>query len=197
MEITAKMVADLRQQTNAGMMDCKKALAECNGSMEEAADYLRKKGIAKAAKKEGRATANGLVESYIHPGGQVGVLLEVNCETDFVARTDEFKHFVHDVAMHIAAAAPVALDRTTVDAALVEKEAEIYKAQMQEEGKPDNIIDKIVKGKIDKFYGEVCLLEQKFVKDPDLTIEDLLKSKIGSLGENMAIRRFVRYQIGG
>jgi len=197
MEITAKMVADLRQQTNAGMMDCKKALAECNGNMDEAADYLRKKGIAKAAKKEGRATANGLVESYIHPGGQVGVLLEVNCETDFVARTDEFKHFVHDVAMHIAAAAPVALDRTTVDAALVEKEAEIYKAQMQEEGKPDNIIDKIVKGKIDKFYGEVCLLEQKFVKDPDLTIEDLLKSKIGSLGENMAIRRFVRYQIGG
>ena len=197
MEITAKMVADLRQQTNAGMMDCKKALTECNGNMDEAADYLRKKGIAKAAKKEGRATANGLVESYIHPGGQVGVLLEVNCETDFVARTDEFKHFVHDVAMHIAAAAPVALDRTTVDAALVEKEAEIYKAQMQEEGKPDNIIDKIVKGKIDKFYGEVCLLEQKFVKDPDQTIEDLLKSKIGSLGENMAIRRFVRYQIGG
>lgn len=197
MEITAKMVADLRQQTNAGMMDCKKALSECNGNMDEAADYLRKKGIAKAAKKEGRATANGLVESYIHPGGQVGVLLEVNCETDFVARTDEFKHFVHDVAMHIAAAAPVALDRTTVDAALVEKEAEIYKAQMQEEGKPDNIIDKIVKGKIDKFYGEVCLLEQKFVKDPDQTIEDLLKSKIGSLGENMAIRRFARYQIGG
>ena len=197
MEITAKMVADLRQQTNAGMMDCKKALTECNGNMDEAADYLRKKGIAKAAKKEGRATANGLVESYIHPGGQVGVLLEVNCETDFVARTDEFKHFVHDVAMHIAAASPVALDRTTVDAALVEKEAEIYKAQMQEEGKPDNIIDKIVKGKIDKFYGEVCLLEQKFVKDPDQTIEDLLKSKIGSLGENMAIRRFVRYQIGG
>ncbi|MDO9170241.1 MAG: translation elongation factor Ts [bacterium] len=197
MEITAKMVADLRQQTNAGMMDCKKALTECNGNMDEAADYLRKKGIAKAAKKEGRATANGLVESYIHPGGQVGVLLEVNCETDFVARTDEFKHFVHDVAMHIAAAAPVALDRTSVDAAVVEKEAEIYKAQMQEEGKPDNIIDKIVKGKIDKFYGEVCLLEQKFVKDPDVTIEDLLKSKIGSLGENMAIRRFVRYQIGG
>ncbi|MDO9694164.1 MAG: translation elongation factor Ts [Candidatus Latescibacteria bacterium] len=197
MEITAKMVADLRQQTNAGMMDCKKALSECNGNMDEAADYLRKKGIAKAAKKEGRATANGLVESYIHPGGQVGVLLEVNCETDFVARTDEFKRFVHDVAMHIAAASPVALDRTTVDAALVEKEAEIYKAQMQEEGKPDNIIDKIVKGKIDKFYGEVCLLEQKFVKDPDQTIEDLLKSKIGSLGENMAIRRFVRYQIGG
>ncbi|MBA4378431.1 MAG: elongation factor Ts [Gemmatimonas sp.] len=197
MEITAKMVADLRQQTNAGMMDCKKALTECNGCMDEAADYLRKKGIAKAAKKEGRATANGLVESYIHPGGQVGVLLEVNCETDFVARTDEFKHFVHDVAMHIAAASPVALDRTSVDAAVVEKEAEIYKAQMQEEGKPDNIIDKIVKGKIDKFYGEVCLLEQKFVKDPDVTIEDLLKSKIGSLGENMAIRRFVRYQIGG
>lgn len=197
MEITAKMVADLRKQTNAGMMDCKKALKECEGDMEAAADYLRKKGIAKASSKAGRATANGLCEAYIHPGGQVGVLVEVNCETDFVARTDEFKGFVHDIAMHIAAAMPQSLDRESVDAALVEKEAEIYRAQMKEEGKPDNIIDKIVQGKIDKFYSEVCLLEQKFVKDPDLTIQDLLKSKIGSLGENMEIKRFVRYQIGG
>jgi elongation factor Ts len=197
MDITAKMVADLRKQTNAGMMDCKNALKETAGDMEQAADYLRKKGMSKAAKKAGRATANGLCEAYIHPGGQVGVLLEVNCETDFVARTDEFKAFVHDVAMHIAAAMPEGLDREAIEAALVEKEAEIYRAQMKEEGKPDNIIDKIVQGKIDKFYSDVCLLEQKFVKDPDMTIQDLVKSKIGSLGENMEIKRFVRYQIGG
>ncbi len=197
MDITAKMVSDLRKQTNAGMMDCKKALVECGGEMEQAADYLRKKGISKAASKAGRDTANGLVESYIHPGGQVGVLLEVNCETDFVARTDEFKAFVHDVAMHIAASGPEGLDRKSIDAAVVEKEAEIYRDQMKEEGKPDNIIDKIVQGKIDKFYGEACLLEQKFVKDPDTSIQDLVQSKIGSLGENMSIRRFVRYQIGG
>ncbi len=197
MAITAKMVADLRQATNAGMMDCKKALTECDGDFDKAADYLRTKGIAKAAKKEGRTTANGLVESYIHPGGQVGVLVEINCETDFVARTDEFKSFVHDVAMHIAATNPQALDRDSVDASLVEKEAEIYRAQMVEEGKPDNIIDKIVQGKVDKFYAEVCLLEQTYVKDSDLTIQQFVQSKIGSLGENMAIKRFCRFQIGG
>ena len=197
MDITAKMVSDLRKQTNAGMMDCKNALKECDGDMEKAADYLRTKGIAKAVKKEGRATANGLVEAYIHPGGQVGVMVEVACETVFVARTDEFKAFCHDIAMHIAAAAPLALDREGVDRETVEKESEIYRAQMVEEGKPDNIIDKIVQGKVDKFYSDVCLLEQKYVKDPDMTIQDLLKSKIGSLGENMAIKRFSRYQIGG
>ncbi|MBU0743003.1 translation elongation factor Ts [bacterium] len=197
MDITAKMVADLRKQTNAGMMDCKKALIECEGDIEQATDHLRKKGIAKAAGKSGRTTANGLVESYIHPGGQIGVLVEINCETDFVARTDEFKAFVHDVAMHIAATGPQGLDRASIDAAVVEKETEIYRAQMREEGKPDNIIDKIVQGKIDKFYAEVCLLEQKFVKDPDMTIMDLVKSKIGSLGENMEIKRFVRFEIGG
>jgi elongation factor Ts len=197
MAITAKMVSDLRKATNAGMMDCKKALTECEGDFDKAADYLRTKGIAKAAKKEGRATANGLVESYIHPGGQVGVLLEINCETDFVARTDEFKGFVHDVAMHIAAADPQALDRDSIDGTLVEKEAEIYRAQMVEEGKPDNIIDKIVQGKVDKFYSEVCLLEQTYVKDSDMTIQAFVNSKIGSLGENMAIKRFARFQIGG
>jgi elongation factor Ts len=196
MDITAKMVGDLRTATNAGMMDCKKALTECDGDMDKAADYLRTKGIAKAVKKEGRETANGLVESYIHPGGQVGVLVEINCETDFVARTDEFKQFVHDVAMHIAAADPQALDRDSVDATLVEKEAEIYKAQMVEEGKPENIIEKIVVGKIDKYYSEICLLEQKYVKDPDVSIEDFVKSKIASLGENMGIKRFERFQIG-
>ena len=197
MEITAKMVADLRKQTNAGMMDCKKALKECDGDMGAAADYLRKKGIAKAASKAGRSTANGLVEAYIHPGGQVGVIVEINCETDFVARTDEFKDFVHDVAMHIAAAEPLGLDREAIDASIVEKEAEIFRAQMKEEGKPDNMIDKIVTGKIDKFYSEVCLLEQKFVKDGDVTIQELVQSKIGSLGENMGIKRFVRFRIGG
>ncbi|MBT3316635.1 translation elongation factor Ts [bacterium] len=196
MAITAKMVSELRQATSCGMMDCKKALNECDGDMDKAVDYLRTKGMASASKKEGRATANGLVESYIHPGGQVGVLLEVACETDFVARTDEFKAFCHSIAMHIAAAVPSGLVRDDIDGALIEKEAEIYRGQMKEEGKPDNIIDKIVEGKLDKFYSEVCLMEQKYVKDPDMTIEDLVNSFIGSLGENMAIKRFVRYQIG-
>jgi elongation factor Ts len=179
------------------MMDCKQALNECDGDFDKAVDYLRTKGMAKAAKKAGRDTANGLVESYIHPGGQVGVLIEVNCETDFVARTDEFKAFVRDIAMHIAAASPQGLAREDIDASLVEKEAEIYRAQMKEEGKPDNIIDKIVTGKVDKFYADICLLEQKFVKDPDLTIKQFVDAKIGSLGENMSIRRFARFQIGG
>ena len=197
MEITAKMVSELRRLTGAGMMDCKKALQECAGDMEKSAEYLRKKGIAKAAKKAGRATANGLVEAYIHHNGQLGAMVEINCETDFVARTDEFRQFCHDVAMHVAAANPLAIDRDGVDASVVEKEAEIYRAQMKEEGKPDNIIDKIVQGKLEKFYKEVCLLEQPFVKDPDMTIRELLQSKIGSLGENMEIKRFVRFQIGG
>jgi len=197
MGITAKMVADLRAATNAGMMDCKKALTECDGDMDKATDYLRTKGIAKASKKAGRSTANGLIESYIHPGGQVGVLVEINCETDFVARTDEFKQFVHDVAMHIAATNPQALDRESVDASFLAKETEIFKAQMREEGKPDNMIDKIVAGKVDKFYSEICLLEQKYVKDSDMTIQEFVQSKIGSLGENMGIKRFQRFQIGG
>ena len=197
MGITAKMVADLRAATNAGMMDCKKALKETGGDMDAAADYLRKKGIASASKKEGRATSQGIVGSYIHMGGKVGVLVEVACETDFVARTDDFQNFVHDIAMHIAAASPMAVTREEVDSSLVEKEKEIYAAQMREEGKPDNIIDKIVEGKVDKYYSEIVLLEQKYVKDPDMTVEDYLKSIIGKLGENMQIKRFTRYQIGG
>ncbi len=196
MEITAKMVKELRDRTNAGMMDCKKALAECDGDMELAAEYLRKKGIASAAKKEGRQTSQGIVDSYIHPGGRVGVLVEVACETDFVARTEDFQTLVHNIAMHIAAANPVAIQREDVDPSLINKEREIYKSQMLEEGKPENIIDKIVQGKIDKFYSEVCLLEQKYVKDPDLTVEDYLKSLIGKLGENMMVKRFVRFEIG-
>jgi len=197
MEITAKMVKELREATGAGMMDCKKALAECDGDMEKAGDYLRKKGIASAAKKEGRATSQGVVASYIHMGGKVGVLIEVACETDFVARTDAFQEFVHNVAMHIAAARPLAVTRDEVDGTLVEKEKEIYAAQMREQGKPEAMIDKIVVGKVDKYYSDVVLLEQKYVRDPEVTIEEYLKSIIGSLGENMQIKRFARFEIGG
>jgi elongation factor Ts len=196
MEITAKMVKELREATNAGMMDCKKALKETDGDMEKAGEYLRKKGIASASKKEGRATSQGIVGSYIHMGGKVGVLIEVACETDFVARTDDFQEFVHNVAMHIAAASPLAVTREEVDPTLIDKEKEIYRGQMQEQNKPADIIDKIVDGKVDKYYSEIVLLEQKYVKDPDMTVADYLKSIIGSLGENMAIKRFSRFQIG-
>jgi len=197
MEITAKMVKELREATGAGMMDCKNALKESDGDMDKAGDYLRKKGIASAAKKEGRATSQGIVGSYIHMGGKVGVLLEVACETDFVARTDDFQEFVHNVAMHIAAASPLAVTREEVDPSLIEKEKEIYRGQMEEQGKPAEMIDKIVVGKVDKYYSEIVLLEQKYVKDPDVTVADYLKSIIGSLGENMQIKRFARFQIGG
>jgi len=196
MEINPKMVKDLREATNAGMMDCKKALQECDGDMDKAADYLRKKGIAAAAKKADRATKQGLVGSYIHMGGKVGVLVEVACETDFVARTPDFQEMVHNIAMHIAASNPVAVTRDEVDPTLLEKEKEIYAAQMREQGKPEAMIAKIVEGKVVKFYSEVCLLEQKYVKDPDLTVEDYVKSVIGKLGENMQVRRFSRFAIG-
>jgi elongation factor Ts len=196
MEITAKMVKDLRDATNAGMMDCKKALTECEGDVEKAKEWLRRKGIAAASKKEGRTTSQGVVGSYIHPGGRVGVLVEVACETDFVARTDDFQDMVHNIAMHIAAASPVAITREDVDAALIEKEKEIYAGQMREQGKPDEIIDKIVAGKVDKYYSEIVLLEQKYVKDTDMTVEDYVKSVIGKLGENMQVKRFARFEIG-
>ncbi len=196
MDITAKMVKELRGATGAGMMDCKKALKESDGDMDKAGDYLRKKGIASAAKNEGRATSQGIVGSYIHMGGKVGVLLEVACETDFVARTDDFQEFVHNVAMHIAAASPLAVTREEVDPSLIDKEKEIYRGQMEEQGKPAEMIDKIVEGKVDKYYSEIVLLEQKYVKDPDVTVADYLKSIIGSLGENMQIKRFARFQIG-
>ncbi len=186
MAISASQVKELRDITNAGMMDCKKALTEAGGDLEKAVEWLRKKGIASAAKKEGRTTSQGLVEAYIHPGGQVGVLIEVNCETDFVARTDDFKALVHNLAMHIAAASPEAVAREEVDAVRVEQELDIYRAQMREQGKPENMIDKIVTGKLDKFYGDVCLLEQKYVKDPDLTVGDYLKTVIGKLGREHA-----------
>ena len=197
MDITAKMVKELREISGAGMMDCKKALTECGGDMDKAMDYLRTKGIASASKKEGRATSEGLVSSYIHGGGKVGVLIEVACETDFVARTDDFQEFVRNVAMHIAAASPIAVTREEVDSTLIEKEKEIYREQMKEQNKPEAIINKIVDGKVDKYYSEFVLLEQKYVKDPDMTIADYVNSVIGSLGENMAIKRFSRFQIGG
>ncbi len=196
MEITAKMVKELRQATNAGMMNCKMALQECDGDMEKAIEFLRRKGIASAAKREGRQTSQGVVDSYIHPGGRVGVLVEIACETDFVARTEDFLAMVHNIALHIAATNPIALRREDVDPSLLNKEREIYKSQMLEQGKPENIIDKIVEGKIDKFISEICLLEQTYIKDPEMTVADYLNSGIGKFGENMNINRFARFEIG-
>ncbi len=196
MQITAKMVKELREKSGAGMMDCKKALQEVDGDFEKASDYLRKKGIAKAASRAGRTTGQGVIATYVHAGDKLGVMLEVDCETDFVARTDNFKAFGKDVAMHIAASAPLCLDRESLDTALLEKEREIYRAQMLKEGKPEKIIDKIVEGKLDKYYSEVVLLEQPFVKDNDKTVGDLLKELIASLGENIMIKRFARFRIG-
>ncbi len=195
-KITAQMVKELRERTKAGMMDCKKALEESQGDMEKAIAWLRQKGLAVAAKRAGRATAEGIVASYIHAGGKLGVLVEVNCETDFVAKTDQFQEFAKDIAMQIAATNPVAIRREDVPEEFVEKEKQILINQAKETGKPDHIIEKIVQGRLEKMYKEVCLLEQPFVKNPDLTIQDLLNELIGKLGENITIRRFVRYQVG-
>ncbi|MGK5087148.1 translation elongation factor Ts [Bdellovibrionota bacterium FG-2] len=196
MEITANLVKDLREKTGAGMMDCKKALVETSGDFEKAIDYLRKKGIAGAAKKAGRATKEGSVSSYIHGEGKVGVLLEVNCETDFVARTEQFRQFVKDVSMHIAAASPQWVRPEEVPAEIIAKEKEIAVAQMATSGKPAAVLEKITEGKIKKFYEENCLLNQVFVKDTSKTIDQLLKEMIAVLGENMAIRRFARFTLG-
>jgi len=192
--ISAKMVGELRAKTGAGLMDCKKALAEADGNEDQAIDILRKKGIASAAKKADRSASDGLVEAYIHMGGKVGVLVELNCETDFVAKTDDFKALVRDIAMHIAATNPTCVRREDVPADLLQKEKEIAADQVQ--GKPENIVEKIVSGKIEKFYAENVLLEQSFVKNPDITIQDLLKQQIAKMGENMVINRFARFQIG-
>jgi elongation factor Ts len=196
MEITAKMVKELRDKTGAGMMDCKKALTDASGDIEKASTILREKGIAKAGAKAGRATSEGSIASYIHPGDKLGVLVEINCETDFVARTDQFKTFCRDIAMHIAASAPLAVRREDVDPTLIEKEAEIYKKQALNDGKPEKIVDKIVTGRIDKYYAEIVLLEQPYVKDTDKTVEDYVKETIGSLGENIVINRFCRFRLG-
>ena len=196
MAITAAQVKELREMTGAGMMDCKKALTATEGDMDKAIDFLREKGLAAAAKKAGRIAAEGLVESYIHGGGRIGVLVEVNCETDFVAKTDAFKSLVKDIAMHIAAANPSYLSREEVPAAELEHEKMVLSEQARNEGKPEKIIEKMVTGRIEKYYKEVCLLEQPFVKDPDKTISDLITESIAKIGENIAIRRFTRYQLG-
>ncbi len=195
MAITASAVKELREKTGAGMMDCKKALAETNGDMEKAVDFLRKKGLAAAAKKAGRIAAEGLVHSYIH-GGKIGVLVEVNCETDFVSKNEDFKTFVNDVAMHIAAADPKFIKAEEMDEGFVNREAEIYAAQLKDQGKPENMIPKIVEGKINKLAQEVCLLEQKFVKNPDQSIKDLVNEITLKCGEKVDIRRFVKFNLG-
>jgi len=195
-QITAAMVKELREATGSGIMDCKKVLAEAEGNMEKAVELLRKKGLAKAAKRAGRSTSEGIIYSYIHTGAKLGVLVEVNCESDFVAKTEDFQQFAKNIAMHIAVANPVGLNPEDVDPAMVEKEREIFRAQMLEEGKPENIIDKIVDGKIEKFYKEVCLMSQQYVKDPQKTISEVLQETIGKIGENIQIKRFARFQIG-
>lgn len=195
MSVTASMVKELREKTGAGMMDCKKALTETDGNMDKAVEILREKGLAAVAKKAGRVAAEGLIESYIH-GGRIGVLVEVNSETDFVAKNQEFKDFVKDVALQIAASNPQYVRREDVDAEVIESEKEILRKQALNEGKPEKIVEKMVEGRIDKYYKEICLLEQPFVKNPDVTVGELLTEKISKIGENINIRRFTRYEVG-
>lgn len=196
MAITANDVKDLRERTGAGMMDCKKALVEADGNIEKAIEILREKGLAAAAKKAGRIAAEGIVDSYIHLGGRIGVLVEVNCETDFVAKTAEFQAFVRDIALQIAASNPTYISKDEVPQDVIEKEKEILKVQALNEGKPEKIAEKMVLGRIEKFLKDVCLLEQPFIKDPDKTISDYVKENIAKMGENISIRRFVRYELG-
>lgn len=194
--ITADMVKKLRDRSGAGIMDCKEALTECDGDMEKAADYLRKKGLATAKKRAGRATSEGVVQSYIHMGGKIGVLVEVDCETDFVAKTDEFKEFAKNIAMHIAASSPLGVVPEDIPEDLINREKEIYRAQAKETGKPEQMIEKIVEGKMSKFYKESCLMNQMYVRDTNLTISDVLNDTIAKTGEKITIRRFARFQIG-
>lgn len=194
--IEASAVKELRDKTGSGMMDCKRALTESNGDMEKAIEILREKGLAAAAKKAGRIASEGMVDAYIHGGGRIGVLIEVNSETDFVAKNEEFKQFVKDMAMQVAASNPLYVKREDVDPQLIEKEKEIYKAQALNEGKPEKIIDKMVEGKIEKFYKEICLLEQPFIRDTDKSVNDILSLLIAKIGENISIRRFVRFERG-
>jgi elongation factor Ts len=196
MEISIELVKDLRQRTGAGVIDCKVALQEAQGNMEAAIDYLRRKGLATAAKKAGRIATDGLVSSYIHAGGKMGVLVEINCETDFVAKTEDFQTFVKNIAMHIAAANPQYIRREEIPEEALERERAIYRTQAQDSGKPQKVIDKIIEGKMERFYSEVCLLEQTYVRDSDLTIKELLDAMIAKIGENITIRRFARFQLG-
>ena len=196
MAITAAQVKELREATGVGMMECKKALTETNGDMEKAMEWLRKKGIASAEKKSGRVAAEGVVEAYIHMGGKIGVMVEVNCETDFVAKTPEFKAFVRDIAMHIAAANPAYLNREEVPAEILDKEREILRAQALNDGKPEKIVDRMVEGRVEKYYKDNCLVDQPFVKDPNMTIAQYVTQRVQMTGENIKIRRFVRYEMG-
>ncbi len=195
-EINASIVKQLREKTGAGMMDCKKALVEVEGDMEKAVEFLRKKGLATAQKRAGRAMSEGMIQSYIHMTGKLGVLVEVNCETDFVAKNEDFQEFAKNIAMHIAASNPLGIKPEDVPEDIIENEKSIYRAQAIEMGKPENILDKIVEGKLKKFYQENCLLNQPFVRDPDMSIADLMNDLIAKIGENITIKRFVRYQIG-
>jgi len=195
-EISASAVKELRDKTGAGMMDCKKALGESGGDVQKAIDYLRQKGLAAAAKKADRVAADGAVGAYVHPGGKIGVLVEINCETDFVARTAEFQMLVKDIAMQVAAATPHCVRREEVSSEHLEKEKSIYRQQALETGKPEKVVDKIVDGKIERFYSEVCLLEQAFIKDPDKKVGDVINDAVARLGENIQIRRFARYHLG-
>jgi elongation factor Ts len=194
--VSTSLIKQLREKTGVGIMDCKTALKECDGDIDGAVDYLRKKGIATAKKRGGRTTSQGQIQSYIHAGGKIGVLVEANCETDFTGKTDDFTAFVKNLAIQIAASTPIAIDREQVPDDVVEKEKDIYATQARESGKPDKVIEKIVEGKLNKFFAESCLLEQPFVKNPDITVKDLLNDLIAKTGENIVIRRFVRFQLG-
>jgi len=195
-KIPARQVKELRDQTGAGMMDCKKALQEAGGNIENAVKLLREKGLAAAAKKAGRTAAEGLVEAYVHPGAQVGVLVEVNCETDFVARGEQFQQLVHDLSLHIAAMNPQYVRREDVPESVVNEERDILRRQALQENKPEHIIEQIISGRLDKYYERVCLLEQPFIKDTDTTVEELIKAAVARLGENIKVRRFTRYEVG-
>ena len=196
MTISTSIIRELREKTGVGIMDCKAALLECDGDISKAIDHLRKKGIATAKKRGGRATSQGQVQSYIHAGGKIGVLVEVNCETDFTGKTEDFTNFVKDIAIQVAATNPVAIDRERVPEDVLEKEKEIYASQAKSSGKPEKVIEKIVEGKLKKFFSEACLLEQLFVKNPDITIQNLLNDLIAKTGENIVVKRFVRFQLG-
>ena len=194
--ISATMVKDLREKTGAGMMDCKQALTECGGDMEKAVDFLRKKGLATAQKRAGRALSEGTIQTYVHLGGKLGVMVEVGCETDFVAKNDGFIEFARNIAMHVAATNPVGIQKEDVPQAMVDREMDIYRAQAKEMGKPEKMIDKIAEGKLQKFFSENCLLSQAYVKNPEITVADLLNEMIAKIGENISIKRFVRFQVG-
>jgi elongation factor Ts len=195
-KISAAAVKELREKTGAGIMDCKEALSECNGDLSKAVDFLRKKGLATAAKRAGRSTTEGIVESYIHMDSKLGVLVEINCETDFVAKNDDFKEFAKNIAMHITATNPVGIRQEDVPKETIDKEKEIYRAQVLEMGKPEKIVDKIVEGKLNKYFKDNCLMNQPYVRNPDITIEDLLNEMVAKIGENITIKRFARFKIG-